>query len=70
MIQFFQSFPDEAIVSTLSAQWSWSHFIEFLPLKDQLARVLPRNERPEYGTAYRRAAATIKAEAGKNKGRK
>lgn len=26
-IQFFQLFPDEAIVSTLSAQLSWSHFI-------------------------------------------
>ena len=38
MIQFFQSFPDEAIVSTLSAQLSWSHFIELLPIKDPLAR--------------------------------
>lgn len=25
-------------MSTLSAQWSWSHFIELLPLKDPLAR--------------------------------
>ena len=25
-IQFFELFPDEAIVSTLSAQLSWSHF--------------------------------------------
>ena len=38
MIQFFQLFPDETIVSTLSAQLSWSHFIELLPLKDPLAR--------------------------------
>ena len=38
MIQFFELFPDEAIVSTLSAQLSWSHFIELLPLKDPLAR--------------------------------
>ena len=37
-IQFFELFPDEAIVSTLSAQLSWSHFIELLPLKDPLAR--------------------------------
>ena len=37
-IQFFESYPDETIVSTLSAQLSWSHFIELLPLKDQLAR--------------------------------
>ena len=32
------SFPDEAIVSTLSTQLSWSHFIELLPIKDPLAR--------------------------------
>ena len=38
MIQFFQLFPDETIVSTLSAQLSWSHFIELLPIKDPLAR--------------------------------
>lgn len=37
-IQFFQLFPDETIVSTLSAQLSWSHFIEILPIKDPLAR--------------------------------
>lgn len=37
-IQFFELFPDEAIVSTLSAQLSWSHFIELLPFKDPLAR--------------------------------
>ena len=37
-IQFFELFPDQAIVSTLSAQLSWSHFIELLPLKDALAR--------------------------------
>ncbi|MCK9391102.1 MAG: DUF1016 N-terminal domain-containing protein [Syntrophales bacterium] len=37
-IQFFELFPDETIVSTLSAQLSWSHFIELLPLKDPLAR--------------------------------
>jgi len=32
--------------------------------------VLAKNDRPEYGTAYRTAAAAIKAAAGKNKGRK
>jgi hypothetical protein len=37
-IQFFELFPDEAIVSTLSAQLRWSHFMELLPLKDALAR--------------------------------
>jgi predicted nuclease of restriction endonuclease-like (RecB) superfamily len=38
MIQFFQAFPDEQIVSTLSTQLSWSHFIEILPVKAPLAR--------------------------------
>jgi len=37
-IQFAQFFPDLAIVSTLSTQLSWSHFIEMLPIKDPLAR--------------------------------
>jgi hypothetical protein len=37
-IQFFQSFPDEGIVSTLSTQLGWRHFMELLPLKDPLAR--------------------------------
>jgi predicted nuclease of restriction endonuclease-like (RecB) superfamily len=37
-VQFAQFFPDPAIVSTLSTQLSWSHFIELLPIKDPLAR--------------------------------
>jgi predicted nuclease of restriction endonuclease-like (RecB) superfamily len=37
-IQFSQLFPDEGIVSTLSTQLSWSHFMELLPIKDSLAR--------------------------------
>jgi predicted nuclease of restriction endonuclease-like (RecB) superfamily len=37
-IQFAQFFLDQAIVSTLSTQLSWSHFIELLPVKDPLAR--------------------------------
>jgi predicted nuclease of restriction endonuclease-like (RecB) superfamily len=38
MMQFAESFPNLQIVSTLSAQLSWSHFVEILPVKDQLAR--------------------------------
>ncbi|MEI6233865.1 MAG: PDDEXK nuclease domain-containing protein [Planctomycetota bacterium] len=38
MIRFTEIFPDQAIVSTLSTQLSWSHFIELLPIKDPLAR--------------------------------
>ncbi len=37
-IQFCQCFSDQGIVSTLSTQLSWSHFIELLPIKDPLAR--------------------------------
>ena len=37
-IQFHQSFPDLKIVSTLSTQLGWSHFIELLPIKEPLAR--------------------------------
>ena len=38
MIQFAQSFPDEAIVVRLSQQLSWSHFHALLPIKDPQAR--------------------------------
>ena len=37
MIQFAQSFPDEAIIVTLSQQLSWSHFHALLPIKDSQA---------------------------------
>lgn len=37
-IQFAQFFPDSSIVTTLSTQLSWSHFIELLPIKEPLAR--------------------------------
>ena len=38
MIKFSEFFADGAIVSTLSRQLSWSHFIEILRLKDSLRR--------------------------------
>lgn len=38
MIRFSEYFPDEQIVSTLSAQLSWSHFVEIFLVKDSLAR--------------------------------
>lgn len=37
-VQFYQAFPDRSIVSTLSTQLSWSHFIEILPIKEGIAR--------------------------------
>jgi predicted nuclease of restriction endonuclease-like (RecB) superfamily len=36
--QFSELFPDPEIVSTLSTQLSWSHFMELLPIKEPLAR--------------------------------
>ncbi len=38
MIRFAECFPDGGIVSTLSRQLSWSHFVEILQLKDALQR--------------------------------
>ena len=38
MVRFAEVFPDEQIVSTLSRQLSWSHFLEILPVSDELAR--------------------------------
>ena len=38
MVRFAEVFPDVNIVSTLSAQLNWSHFVEIIPLKDDLQR--------------------------------
>lgn len=38
MISFYQEFPDYEKVATLSQQLTWSHFIEILPIKDELKR--------------------------------
>lgn len=38
MMQFARLFPDLQIVSTLSTKLPWSHFMEVLPIKDELAR--------------------------------
>jgi predicted nuclease of restriction endonuclease-like (RecB) superfamily len=38
MIKFAEVFPEQEIVATLSRQLGWSHFVEILPIKDQLKR--------------------------------
>ena len=38
MIQFYQEFPDRETVTTLSQQLTWSHFVELLPIEDDLKR--------------------------------
>ena len=38
MVQFAEAFPDQQILSTLSKELGWSHFVELLPLKKHLQR--------------------------------
>ena len=38
MAKFYQAFPDEKIVATLSQQLSWSHFVELLKLGNDIQR--------------------------------
>lgn len=38
MVRFAEVFPDQQIVSTLSRQLGWSHFVEITPLRDDLQR--------------------------------
>ena len=38
MIRFAEVFPDLNILSTLSKELSWSHFVAIIPLKDDLHR--------------------------------
>ena len=38
MIKFGEVFPEQQIVSTLSKQLGWSHFVELIPIGDQLKR--------------------------------
>ncbi len=40
MVKFAEAFLDAAIVSTLSAKLSWSHFVNLLPLKTEPGRQL------------------------------
>ena len=38
MVKFYQEFPDREKVATLSQQLTWSHFVELLPIEDDLKR--------------------------------
>ena len=38
MVRFAEAFPDFEIVATLSQQLGWSHFVEIVPMKDDLKR--------------------------------
>ena len=74
MIQFSQLFQNEEIVSTLATKLFWSHFMEVLPLKDDVARefyiTMAANERWSIkqlrekidGMLYERTAIATKPE--------
>jgi len=38
MLRLAEVFPDQQILSALSAKLAWSHFVEIIPLKEQLKR--------------------------------
>ena len=38
MVRFAEVFPEEKIVVTVSRQLGWSHFVEIIPLNDDLKR--------------------------------
>lgn len=38
MVKFYQEFPSREKVATLSQQLTWSHFVELLPIEDELKR--------------------------------
>lgn len=48
MVKFYQEFPEYEKVKMLSQQLSWSHFVELLPIEDELKRdfyaVMCKNE--------------------------
>ncbi len=38
MVKFYEQFPDNAIVATVSQQLSWSHFVELIKLENDIQR--------------------------------
>lgn len=77
MVQFAQVLPDHETVTTLSAQLSWSHFVDILMLKSSEARryyahessvqhwsVRELRQQIERKAFERRAIAQVQAEAG------
>lgn len=54
MVRFAEAYTDEAIVSTLSRQLSWSHFLELVYLKDSTQRHFYTNMCAHEGWSVRR----------------
>jgi len=63
MMQFADEFPDLKIVSTLSTQLSWSHFIELLPLETNEARLYYAKEAAERCLGVRQLRQIISRKA-------
>jgi len=53
MMQFSREFSDKQIVTTLSTQLSWSHFIELLPVKSDGARLYYARDAAEQNLGVR-----------------
>jgi hypothetical protein len=71
MVKFVESFPDAAIVSTLSTQLSWSHMVAIVPLKTPQARQFYANQTAQDGWSVRVQAhhlAHLRARARRRRG--
>jgi predicted nuclease of restriction endonuclease-like (RecB) superfamily len=63
MVKFAESFPDAAIVSTLSTQLSWSHMVAIVALKTPQARQFYASQAAQDGWSVRELAHQIDRKA-------
>ncbi len=63
MVKFAESFPDAAIVSTLSTQLSWSHMVAIVALKTPQARQFYANQAAQDGWSVRELTSQIDRKA-------
>ena len=63
MVKFAESFPDAAIVSTLSTQLSWSHMVTIVALKTPQARQFYARQAAQDGWSVRELAHQIDRKA-------
>lgn len=63
MVKFAESFPDAAIVSTLSTQLSWSHMVAIVALKTPQARQFYASQAAQNGWSVRELAHQIDRKA-------
>jgi predicted nuclease of restriction endonuclease-like (RecB) superfamily len=63
MVKFAESFPDAAIVSTLSTQLSWSHMVTIVALKTPQARQYYASQAAQDGWSVRELAHQIERKA-------